>query len=214
MRQRPTSNLPLCRRGFLATILALPVLAAPIARARADTTAAEAFIRDIGARVMAILQDAGKTNDDKFLALKELLESNTDLDLVARLVLGRHWRDATEPQREEYVALFRQILMNTLAARLGDYNGQTFAVLGSTSLNERDTAVQSQINRVGGAPPLKVDWRVRDSDGGLAIIDVVAEGVSLVVSQRNEVGSVVERNGMSGLIETMRERSTGGSTVL
>ena len=40
------------------------------------------------------------------------------------------------------------------------------------------------------------------------------EGVSLVVSQRNEVGSVVERNGMSGLIETMRERSTEGSTVL
>ena len=59
-----------------------------------------------------------------------------------------------------------------------------------------------------------MDWRVRESDGGYAIIDVVAEGVSLVVSQRNEVGSIVERDGMPGLIEAMRERSGEGETVL
>jgi ABC-type transporter MlaC component len=55
---------------------------------------------------------------------------------------------------------------------------------------------------------------VRQSDDGYAIIDVVAEGVSLVVSQRNEVGSIVERQGMPGLIEAMRERSEEGGAVL
>jgi phospholipid transport system substrate-binding protein len=202
----------LARRPFLA--LALLALAVPVARPLAAAADAEAFIRGIGDQVMVILQDASKTDEDKLTALKDLLDDNTDLDLVARLVLGRHWRDASQAERNEYVGLFRQILMNTLAERLGDYNGQTFEVVGSSELNERDSAVQTQINRVGGAPPLKVDWRVRDSEGKLAIIDVIAEGVSLVVSQRNEVSSVVERNGMSGLIETMRERSGGGSTVL
>ena len=85
---------------------------------------------------------------------------------------------------------------------------------GSAALSERDTAVQTRINRTGGAPPLSVDWRVRESDGNFAIIDVVAEGVSLVVSQRNEVASIIERRGMDGLIETMRERSGEGETVL
>ena len=110
--------------------------------------------------------------------------------------------------------LFRQILMNTMADRLGDYNGQSFEIAGSTELSERDTAVQIKIIRTGGAPPLNVDWRVRENDGDFAIIDVIAEGVSLVVSQRNEVASIIERRGMDGLIQTMRERSGGGETVL
>jgi phospholipid transport system substrate-binding protein len=164
--------------------------------------------------VMAILQQADKSDQEKLVSLKELLDANTDLELIARLVLGRHWNAASEEQRQEYVGLFQQILMNTMAERLGDYNGQTFEVVGSSELNERDTAVQSRILRVGGAPPLRVDWRVRETAGDFAIIDVIAEGVSLVVSQRNEVGSVVERRGMAGLIEVMRERSTDGEAVL
>ncbi len=212
----PTSaaRFRLARRPLLAALALLPLAVVPAGRARADKADPASFIRGIGDEVMTIVADASRTNDDKLAALKDLLDANTDLDLVARLVLGQHWRSASAEERSDYVALFRQILMNTMAERINDYNGQTFAVVGSSALNERDTAVQTQINRVGGAPPLRVDWRVRDSDGQLAIIDMVAEGVSLVVSQRNEVASIVERRGMAGLIETMRERSTGGGTVL
>jgi phospholipid transport system substrate-binding protein len=201
------------RRSLLVTLAVLP-LALSAAPAGARDPEAEGFIRGIGDDVMAILQQADKSDQEKLVSLKELLDANTDLELIARLVLGRHWGAASEEQRQEYVGLFQQILMNTIAERLGDYNGQTFEVVGSSELNERDTAVQSRILRVGGAPPLRVDWRVRDTEGDFAIIDVIAEGVSLVVSQRNEVGSVVERRGMAGLIEVMRERSTDGEAVL
>jgi phospholipid transport system substrate-binding protein len=201
------------RRNLLAALVVLP-LALSAAPAGAGDAEAKSFIRGIGDEVMAILQQADKSDQEKLVALKELLDANTDLELIARLVLGRHWNAASEEQRQEYVGLFQQILMNTMAERLGDYNGQTFEVVGSSELNERDTAVQSRILRVGGAPPLRVDWRVRETGGDFLIIDVIAEGVSLVVSQRNEVGSVVERRGMAGLIEVMRERSTNGEAVL
>jgi len=214
--QLPTSLdrfFGLRRRVLLASLAVLP-LAVAAGAARARDPEAESFIRAIGEEVTAILQDPSKDDEAKLASLKELLDRNTNLDLVARLVLGRHWNAAAEQQRRDYVELFRQILMNTMAERLGDYNGQTFEVVGSTELNERDTAVQSRIIRVGGAPAIRVDWRVRETEGDFAIIDVIAEGVSLVVSQRNEVGSVVERRGMDGLIEVMRERSTNGEAVL
>lgn len=201
------------RRTMLAVLATTPIVA--LGRSvGATTTEAENFIRLIGDQVMAVLQDPSKNDEAKLAALKELLDNHTDLDLVARLVLGRHWRDASTEQRSEFVALFRQILMNTMAERISDYNGQTFEVSGSSRRSERDTAVQSRIIRTSGAPPLRVDWRLRESDGQFAIIDLEVEGVSLVVSQRAEVSSVVERSGMSGLIQTMRERSGEGSTVL
>lgn len=209
----PTEQPDLRRRSLLLAASLLPILAWGGPADASDDDAAS-FIRLIGDEVMEILTDEGKNDEAKLVALKDLLDANTDLDLVARLVLGRHWQAATPEEQSDYVQLFREILMNTLAERLGDYNGQTFTVLGSSQLNERDSSVQTRINRPGGAPPLRVDWRVREANGAFAIIDVIAEGVSLVVSQRNEVGSVVQRRGMAGLIETMRERSTGGETVL
>lgn len=201
------------RRRLLQMTVLLPAVAV-VRPAFADAAAAQAFIAGLGDEVVAILTNSALSNQEKLADLKKLLDDNTDLDLVARLVLGRHWRTASEADRKEYVALFRQILTNTLAARLGDYEGQTFEIVGNSELSERDTAVQTQINRLNGAPPLSVDWRVRQSDNGYAIIDVVAEGVSLVVSQRNEVSSIVERDGMPGLIEAMRKRSEEGSAVL
>ena len=167
---------------------------------------AESFIRQIGDEVMAILTDQSKDDAQKLAELKAMLDSYTDIDLISRLVLGRYWKTASDAERDDYVKLFHELLMKTLAARLGDYNGQTFEIVGSQQVSKVDSTVATKIIRVAGKPPLKVDWRVRDKDGSFAIIDVVAEGVSLVVSQRNEVGSIVERDGMPGLIAAMRER--------
>lgn len=194
------------RRTLLATALlgtALPWL--PVA-ATASVPDAEAFIRQIGDEVMVILTDQSKNDSQKLAELKTMLDSYTDIDLISRLVLGRYWKTASDAERDDYVQLFHELLMKTLAARLGDYNGQTFEIVGSQQVSKVDSTVATKIIRVAGKPPLNVDWRVRDKDGNFAIIDVVAEGVSLVVSQRNEVGSIVERDGMPGLIAAMRER--------
>ncbi len=194
------------RRTLLATALlgaAMPLL--PVA-ATASVPDAEAFIRQIGDEVMVILTDESKTDPQKLAELKTMLDSYTDIDLISRLVLGRYWKTASDVERDDYVALFHELLMKTLAARLGDYNGQTFEIVGSQQVSKVDSTVATKIIRVAGKPPLNVDWRVREKDGSFAIIDVVAEGVSLVVSQRNEVGSIVEREGMPGLIAAMRER--------
>ncbi len=194
------------RRTVLATALlgtALPWLPAA---ATASVPDAESFIRQIGDEVMVILTDQSKNDSQKLAELKAMLDSYTDIDLISRLVLGRYWKTASDAERDDYVQLFHELLMKTLAARLGDYNGQTFEIVGSQQVSKVDSTVATKIIRVAGKPPLNVDWRVRDRDGNFAIIDVVAEGVSLVVSQRNEVGSIVEREGMPGLIAAMRER--------
>lgn len=202
--KRNEANAPLWRRR---TLLATALLgtALPWLPATASVPDAESFIRQIGDEVMAILTDQSKNDSEKLVELKAMLDSYTDIDLISRLVLGRYWKTASDAERDDYVQLFHELLMKTLAARLGDYNGQTFEIVGSQQVSKVDSTVATKIIRVAGKP-LNVDWRVRDKDGNFAIIDVVAEGVSLVVSQRNEVGSIVEREGMPGLIAAMRER--------
>ncbi len=79
------------RRGALAALL-IP-LALPLIRpALAANSGAEAFVAAVGDNVVGILRDEQTSQDEKLAALKDLLDANTDLELVARLVLGRHWR--------------------------------------------------------------------------------------------------------------------------
>ena len=61
----------------------------------------------------------------------------------------------------------------------------------------------------GGASPMKIDWRLVTDNGTYKISDIIIEGISMMVTQRSEFASVVQRNGgqVRGLIAMMRERT-------
>jgi len=215
-RPRPHRDGPVGRRNRRGALAALVAVAAAAfvapgpARAQAASAAdAERFVRELGERTLAVLGDPALAREAKLERLIALVDEATDLDLIARLALGRTWRALDPTRQSEYTALFRAMVRRTLAERLGDYSGETLAVAGARALDERDALVSTRIGRAGAAP-FRVDWRVRASDGGrLAIVDVMAEGVSLLVTQRAEFGEIVERQGIDGLIEQLRARAGG-----
>jgi phospholipid transport system substrate-binding protein len=193
--------------GGLVATLALGLLAG-VSPTRAEPTAEAArdLIVSVGNDVLDVLRDPAAVKQEKFERLVTLLDEPIDLDLVARLILGRHWRSASEAQRAEYLELFRAFALHTLASRLDVYGGQKFEVTGSKVVGRQDALVSSRI--LGEGPPLTVDWRVRQRDDDkLVAIDVIVEGVSLIVTQRSEFGAVIERRGMDGLLAELRRRA-------
>ena len=122
-------------------------------------------------------------------------------------MLGRYWNSATPQQQDEYQKLFEQLIVSTYADRFVEYSGETFRITGSRPEGENDTMVTTQIVRPNG-PPVNVDWRVRKRDGTYKIIDVVVEGVSMGVTQRQEFASVISQNGgqVQGLIQALRQK--------
>ena len=202
----PTS--PLGRRRLMLALLAAGLL--PLgwraAGAAPSADAARTMIEKVSAEVLAILSNQALADRQKFDALVELLEHPIDLDLVARLILGRHWRSANETQRQQYLELFREYALANLASKLHLYRGQSFEVTGAKVVSDKDALVTSRILSAG-EPPLQVDWRLRERDGaGPVTIDLIVEGVSLIVTLRSEFASVIERQGFDGLLAELRQR--------
>lgn len=205
----PPSSATPDRRALLLTLAAVPLAAAAPAGAQGTADAsAEAFIERVGARTVAILADASLDRSRKVVGLKRLLDESTDTDYVASVILGRHRRAASEAQRTEYRRLFDALVLQAMAERIGDYGGQTFETTSSRAIDQRDTLVSTAIGQPGGsAAPFRVDWRTRrGEDGRFRVIDIVAEGVSLVLTQRTEADEIVNRSGMDGLLGEMRRR--------
>jgi phospholipid transport system substrate-binding protein len=210
IRTPPLSRGRFDRRRLLLALLAAGLL--PLGwhatRAAPSVEDARALIEQLSAQVLAILSDQAFTDRQKFDALVKLLDGPIDLDLVARLILGRHWRTADDAKRQEYLVLFRDYALANLAAKLHLYRGQSFEVTGARVVSDQDALVTSRILN-DGEPPLQVDWRLRERDGAAPVtIDLIVEGVSLIVTLRSEFGSVIERQGFDGLLVELRQRIT------
>ncbi len=203
------ANMAIDRRSLLSVIPAVTLgalLGSKAALAAAPSSEdARSLIQTVGTQVLDILkQDIGQ--QDKFDQLVSLLDGSIDLDLVARLILARHWRTADEAQQAEYLKLFRAYALDSLASKLHIYNGQEFEITESKPAGKKDAVVRTLIYSPD-RPPLHVDWRIRESsERGLIAIDVIVESVSLIVTQRSEFGAVVERSGIEGLLKELRRR--------
>lgn len=191
------------RRDLL--VLATGLLGAPVVT-RAGT--ASTFVAQLGERAIAVLSQEDLAPAARRESLAELLSDGFDVELIARLALGRPYRELDPQQRADYERLFRAFVLATYSARLERYAGERLVVLRETATSSGDIVVASEIRRAG-AEPLRVDWRVRLGPDGPKIVDVIVEGVSMVVTQRNEFQAVVAARGIAGLLDLLRERGTG-----
>jgi len=197
----------LTRRSALM-LLALPLLV-PAAQAQAqsmDPARAAAFIQATGEELVAVL------NSNAPLATRReqvatILRRAVDVEGTGRFILGRWWRVATAEEQREYLALFEQTLIRNLAARFGDFQGVRFSVGRSQGRGEDDVLVTTTVERPQAAT-VTLDWRVAEVGGQPRIVDLVAEGASMRLTQRSEYSSVITRSGnrVSALLDAMRDQ--------
>jgi phospholipid transport system substrate-binding protein len=184
--------------------------AAPLARTHDEALKVPAgkFVQDLGDRAIAAIADKNVTLTQRSDKFRQILSDSFDLKTIGRFVIGRNWNTATPEQQKEYMHLFEELVIKTYGDRLTLYTGEGFLVTGARPESERDFYVTSQITHPDGSQPTAIDWRVRQRDGKLGVIDVVVEGVSLSVTQQQEYASVIQRSGgqINGLLDQMRQQ--------
>jgi phospholipid transport system substrate-binding protein len=196
------------RRALLlaCTGLALWPFGAGAQASPEDISKAQAFIGQLGAKAISVLQQNGSSLEERERQFRALLAEGFAMEFIARFVLGRHWNTATEEQREDYLQVFTEYVLRTYSRRLGGYAGEEFAVIGGRPAGQHDILVQTRIDRPSAAD-IMADWRVRAFDGELRIIDIMVEGVSMAVTQRSEFAAVISRDGFDGLLQALRART-------
>ncbi|MDP6707893.1 MAG: ABC transporter substrate-binding protein [Alphaproteobacteria bacterium] len=197
------------RRRFCLTLLAgaaVPWQSVAAAVSAAEVEAASRFMDDLAKQAIELLRRTRDDADSRQAAFRQLLSTGFDVPFIGRFALGRHWRGATTAQRQRYLALFTEFLIQTYTRRLSDYSSERFQITGARAAGKRDVIVQTRIERPDSAS-IRADWRVRGGAGGHRVIDVSVEGISMAVTQRTEFASVVRSHGMDGLLQALESRA-------
>ena len=185
-------------------------LVAQTAKAETEVEAATAMIERVGKAFLMVLGPTGQKGDLQLERLTGLLQDAIDLDVTGKLILARNWRNASDEQRQTYLDLFRPYALDTLASKIRASNAKTpleqFEIVKGEVVGKKDILVSTDLFWPG-YPPYRLDWRLRSHESGeLQAIDVMVEGVSMVVAQRAEFASVIERRGFDGLLDQMRDQ--------
>ena len=195
------------RRIFLSIVWLLIASASATAATNAIAADPNVFMNELWGQTIEVLSNK-VPRAERLMRFRQLFQADFDGPGIARFVLGRYWRSASEQEQQEYLKLFEDYVVLVYGTRLSKFNGETFKLLGSRT-DESGTIVSTDIISPSGEAPIKVDWRLIADHGSFKINDVIIEGISMLVTQRSEFASVIQRHGgqVGGLLELMRERA-------
>jgi phospholipid transport system substrate-binding protein len=206
--------VPIASR-VLFTLMALSLFLATAVAARAEPTeeeardlveqTAEAVIREIREN-----QEAIRSEPEQLLEIVDrLLLPHVDSQRMTRLVLGRYYRRASSQQISAFTREFKRLLVRTYAGPLSDLGNQEIVIVDSRpDGREGQLLVESEV-RGGDMGTVPVAYRLAVVDGEWKSYDVIVDGISLVNNYRGSFAQKIQRDGLDGLIRTLREQNRG-----
>ena len=181
------------RRASRATILAASLALTPLAASALTpgeaTSLTSTIVSEVETYVNSSMSDA-----QKLQAFRATMDRYADTSAIGRYVLGVEWRSATPAQQAAFTAAFREYLANKYGSQFSSYQGGDITIGGATDLGDRGIVVDSTVTRPGNSP-LTVQWQFSDRSGRPLLTDIVAEGVSLLTTERAAIANMLDRRG-------------------
>ena len=195
------------RRGLLGSGLAAAMIAALPQGALALTEAgARALVDKVVAEINSVIA-SGKGLNGMIGDFEMIFRRYADVDLIARSTLGADANRASAAQMAAFTEAFRGYIARKYGKRFKEFQGGQIEVIGTQAVKSWHE-VQARVNLRGQAP-FDVRFLVSGRSGRDLFFDMVIEGVSLRLSERTEIGSMLDRRrgDIDALIADLRTAS-------
>lgn len=192
------------RRAALGLLLGAAVLPFAGTRAEAlDVAEAHALIDRVVFEIKRII-NSGKSEQAMYRDFEGIFDRYADVPTIARSALGPPARTASRAQLAAFGDAFGAYLARKYGAQFREFIGGEIEVRDARQL-KNFFEVRSTVDLRGQAP-FSVTFMVSDRSGANKFFDIVIEGVSLLKTERVEIGSMLERRGgnIDRLIQDLR----------
>ena len=190
------------------------VLPQPASASIMPDVVVETTINDLIGQLEARRTELEKDKQKLFQMVEDVVVPHFEVQMIARLVLGKHWRTANEKQREAFAEEFKKLMIRTYATALFEYTGNEKMVVKPLRIKDGDkrAKVETKIT-LPGAPPVPVNYSfILTKSGDWKIYDVKIDGISLVTTYRSSYGQAVQNKGLDILIDELKRKNNNLGT--
>jgi phospholipid transport system substrate-binding protein len=189
------------RRNAIGLLtVAVLLLAAVPARAGAPTDT----VKEYTDAVVKVLEDHSLKAADRRAAVRKLATEAFDVQETARRALGPHWQQRTPAEREEFVALFADLLERTYIAKIDLYGGERLKFTDE-KLDGDIATVRGKVTTKQGTD-VPVEARMHKRGERWLIYDVNIEGISLISNYRAQFDRIIRTSSYAELIKRLKTR--------
>ena len=138
------------------------------------------------------------------------------VDYAGSLVLGSHFKSTTPEQREKFFKAFSDFIEQAYAQVLTAYTDQNIQIEPAKEVGDKNlVSIRVNIMQNGGQAPIKLDfkWRKNSKTGEWQAYDMVAEGVSMVVTKQNEWSGILRQQGIEALTAQIQKSAAAPVTL-
>lgn len=189
--------------AFFLSIFAIP--AQSLAQNSVDKSKISAFVNDVGSKIITIAGEKGLSEEKKKEKIITIIDEAIDADWISRFVLGKNYKNISDENKVKFSKLYRDFMINTYGPKFKNYNGRKFTVISVAEQNSFYIAKSEFLPRDSNVP-ISVDFRVKERNGKLVILDFIAEGISLIETQRSEFNSAISQKGADQFLIDLEER--------
>jgi len=179
--------------------------------AAADIVAPDVLLKQTSDEVIAVIkQKREQLEQDPALVydlVHEYILPHLDEVTIAKLALGKNWREASREQKIEFINEFRNLLIRTYGKSLSEFSDQEINYFPvKMKQGEKKVVVKSEVLQPGG-PSIPVSYRMRIKDDAWKVYDLSIDGVSLVTSYRGTFDQEVRKGGIEGLLKYLKDKN-------
>jgi phospholipid transport system substrate-binding protein len=164
-----------------------------------------AFVQILGDQIIDVAKDKSLSDFQRKQKIINLIDKSTDSKWIARFVLGKNHKTANEEQKKQFMSMYREFMINTYGPKFNNYDGKKFTV-NSVEKQSNFYLVKSEFIPKNSDVVIFFDFRVKENEGSFSIVDFIAEGVSLIETQRSEFNSSINEEGMDKFLENLKKR--------
>ena len=170
---------------------------------------AQSILDELDARRDELQQEPSRIRE----LVDEYMLPYFDTEYAARLVLARHWRDATPEQRKRFVDAFYQSMLQNYGEALLEFTPDRLKILPFRGdLEAKNATVRTEVVRDNGTR-VPVNYTLRRTPEGWKAWDVTIEGISYIKSFRTDYGSEIDQKGLEAVIERLESRVRSSPVV-
>jgi phospholipid transport system substrate-binding protein len=190
--------------GVMAIMVVL-LIGTPVASA--EQTATESVKSTID-EVIYILNSEELSQPGRSVERRQKIEyvirQGVSYEDMAKRALGWPWLELTDTERQEFVALFVQLLRDTFACRIDSYADEQVLYL-SERREENFAEVRAKLS--GPKTETVLDFRLADVLGHWHVYDVVIDGAGIVSNYHAQFASIIRTHSYTGLVNKMKEKT-------
>lgn len=138
------------------------------------------------------------------------------VNYAGSLVLGSHFKSTTPEQREKFFKAFSDFIEQAYAQVLTAYTDQNIQIEPAKEVGDKNlVSIRVNIMQNSGQAPIKLDfkWRKNSKTGEWQAYDMVAEGLSMVVTKQNEWSGILRQQGIEALTAQIQKSAAAPVTL-